>query len=107
MSLSNHLKCTIEGDSSWFHLLNLNQLVSLQVRSRVTQRCQRMVLYQNDRSGGFHRCAAGLVLVCGCEIPFCTKVELLKEHTRDKVRRRLTLLVTARVCETTGQAPMY
>src|SRR3954465_15568080 len=65
LSLSNHFKCTIEGDSSWFHLLgrNLNQLVSLQVRSRVTQRCPRRVSYQIDKTGVFHRCPAGLVLV--------------------------------------------
>src|SRR3954465_3636949 len=34
MSLSNLFKCTIEGDSSWFHLMvgTPNQLVSLKVR---------------------------------------------------------------------------
>src|SRR3954469_5479021 len=35
------------------------------------------------------------------------KVELLQEHTRDKVRRRFTLSVTARFDGTTGKAPMY
>src|SRR3954469_14313730 len=43
----------------------------------------------------------------GREILCCTKVKLFKEHTRDKVRRWFTLLVTARVGGTTGQAPMY
>ena len=33
-----------------------------------------------------------------------TKVELLQEHTRDKVRRRFTLSVTARFDRLTGQA---
>ena len=42
----------------------------------------------------------------GREIPYCTKVELFKEHTRDKVRRRFTLSITARVGETIGQAPL-
>src|SRR4051812_18482350 len=36
-----------------------------------------------------------------------TEVELLQEHTRDKVRRRFTLSVTARFDGTTGKAPMY
>src|SRR3954469_1167131 len=40
----------------------------------------------------------------GREVPCCTKVELFKEQTRDTVRRRFTLLVTARVGGTTGQA---
>ena len=47
----------------------------------------------------------GLVLARGHEIPYSTKVELYPEHTREKVRRRFTLLVTARVGGTTGQAP--
>ena len=38
--------------------------------------------------------------------PVVRKVELFQEYTRDKVRRRFTLLVTARVGETIGQAPM-
>src|SRR3954464_8792678 len=41
----------------------------------------------------------------GRRISCCTKVELYPEQTRDKVRRRFTLLVTARVGGTTGQAP--
>ena len=47
----------------------------------------------------------GLVLARGREIPCSTKVELYQENTRDKVRRRFTLLVTARVGGTIGQAP--
>ena len=47
----------------------------------------------------------GLVLARGREIPCSTKVELYQEHTRDKVRRRFTLSVAARVGGTTGQAP--
>src|SRR3954465_12972899 len=70
--------------------------MSLKVRSRVTQRYPRMVLYRNDRTSVFHRCAVGLVLVRGREVLCCTKVELYQEHTRDKVRSRFTLLVTAR-----------
>ena len=34
------------------------------------------------------------------------KVELPQEHTRDKVRRRFTLSVTASCDETTGQAAL-
>src|SRR4051812_39845625 len=79
----------------------------LQVRSQVTQWCPRRVSYRNDRTGGFPRCAVGLVLVRGREIPCCTEVELFKEQPRDKVRSWFTLLVTARVGGTTGQAPMY
>src|SRR3954463_15082769 len=53
---SNHLKCTIESDSSWLHLLvgTPNQLVSLRVRSRATQRCPRAV-YRRERQGGYDR----------------------------------------------------
>src|SRR3954463_1603125 len=53
VSLSNHLKCTIESDSSWLHLLvgTPNKLVSLKVRSRATQRCPRAVYDGNDREG--------------------------------------------------------
>ena len=47
----------------------------------------------------------GLVLARGREIPCSTKVELYQEHTREKVRRWFTLLVTARVGGATGQAP--
>src|ERR1041385_3552672 len=43
--------------------------------------------------------------VRGRKISCCTKVELYQEQTRDKVRRRFTLLVTTRVGGTTGQAP--
>ena len=41
-----------------------------------------------------HRCAWHLII--GHESYQTTKVELLQEHARDKVRRRFTLLVTAR-----------
>src|SRR3954469_585951 len=53
MSLSNLFKCTIESDSSWLHLMvrTPNQLVSLKVRSRATQRCPREVLRWDDREG--------------------------------------------------------
>ena len=40
-----------------------------------------------------YRCAWPLIV--GRESYQTTKVELLQEHTRDKVRRRFTLLVTA------------
>src|ERR1041385_7567467 len=43
--------------------------------------------------------------VRGRRISCCTKVELYQEQMRDKVRRRFTLLVTARVGGMTGQAP--
>src|SRR3954447_24948401 len=107
VSLSNHLKCTIESDSSWLHLLvgTPNQLVSLKVRSRVTQRCPRRVSYRNDGSGVFHRCAVGLVLFVAEGYPVVRKLSS-SEQTRDKVRRRFTLSVTARVGGTIGQAPM-
>ena len=42
-----------------------------------------------------------------CESYQTTKVELFQEHTRDKVRRRFTLLVTTCFDGTTRQAPMY
>src|ERR1041384_8370883 len=74
----------------------------MKVRSRVTQRCPR-----RDCIGttGQADTIVGLVLACGREIPCSTKVELYQEHTRDKVRRRFALLVTARVGGTTVQAP--
>src|SRR4051812_1667763 len=84
-----------------------NQLVSLKVRSRATQRCPRVVLRWDDREG------TTSVPVCLApdrwprELPKLRKVELYQEHTRDKVRRRFTLLVTARFDGTTGKAPMY
>ena len=46
-------------------------------------------------------------LIVGRESYQTMKDELLQEHTRDKVRRRFTLLVTACFDGTTGQAPMY
>ena len=52
-----------------------------------------------------YRCAWPLVV--GRESYQTTKVELLREHTRDQVRRRFTLSVTARFDGTTGKAPMY
>src|ERR1041384_4625706 len=70
--------------------------MSLQVRSRVTQRCPRRVSYRNDRSGVFHRCAAGLVLFVAEGYPVVRKSSS-SEHTRYKVRRRFTLSVTTRV----------
>src|SRR4051812_1092192 len=81
---------------------DLIQLVSLKVRSQVTQRCPR-----RDCIGtaGQADTIMGLVLARGREIPCSTKVELYQEHTRDKARRWFTLLVTARVGGTTGQAP--
>src|SRR4051812_34774826 len=81
---------------------NLNRLVSSKVRSRVTQRCPR-----KDCIGtaGQADTTVGLVLTRGREIPCSTKVELYQEQTRDKVRRRFTLLVTAQVGGTTGQTP--
>ena len=42
-------------------------------------------------------------LVVVCESYQITKVELLQEHTRDKVRRQVTLLVPARCYGTIGQ----
>src|SRR3954470_17843020 len=103
MSLSNLFKCTSEGDSSWFHLMvgTPNQLVSLKVRSQVTQRCpHRDCIGRQDRRIP----SWAWSLLVGREMPCCTKVELFKEQTRDKVRRRFTLLVAARVGGTTGQA---
>src|SRR4051812_31724909 len=46
-----------------------------------------------------------LVLARAREIPCSTKVELYQEHTRDKVKRWFTLLVTARVGGMTRHAP--
>ena len=43
-------------------------------------------------------------LIVFCESYQTTKVELFQEHTRDKVRRRFTLLVTACFDRTTWQA---
>src|SRR3954466_11695398 len=81
VSLSNHLKCTIESDSSWIALegRNLNRPVSLKVRSRVTQWCPR-----RDRIGtaGQANTTVGLVLARGREIPCSTKVELFVENAR-------------------------
>src|SRR3954470_21064493 len=80
---------------------------SLKVRSRAKQRCPRVVLRRDDREG---TTSVPVCLAPNCwprELPKPRKVELYQEHTRDKVRRRFTLLVTARFDGTTGQAPMY
>src|ERR1044071_8564382 len=67
--------------------------MSLQVRSRVTQRCPRRVSQRNDRSGVFHRCAAGLVLFVAEGYPVVRKSSST-EQTRGMVWRRVTLSVT-------------
>src|SRR3954462_5488965 len=81
VTLSNHLKYTIESDSSWLYLLvgNLNRLASLKVRSRVTHRCPR-----RDCIGtaGQTDTIVGLVLARGREMPCSTKVELFGAHAR-------------------------
>ena len=66
----------------------------------MTQRCPR-----RDCIGtaGQADTTVGLVLARGREMPFSMKVKLFGE-TRDKVRRRFTLSVTARVGGMTGQA---
>ena len=51
-----------------------------------------------------YRCAWPLIVVR--ESYQTTKVELFQEHTRDKVRSRFTLSVTACFDGTTGQAPV-
>src|SRR3954470_22303380 len=82
-------------------------MVVLEGKSWATQRCPRVVLRRDDQEG------TTSVPVClapdrwPLELPKPRKVELYQEHTRDKVRRRFTLLVTARFDGTTGQAPMY
>src|SRR3954464_14823768 len=82
------------------------ETVVLQVRSRATQRCPREVLRRDDREG--------TTSVPVCLAPDRWPRELpnhesraLPEHTRDTVRRRFTLSVTARFDGTTGKAPMY
>ena len=73
------------------------------VSSRVTQRCPREVLRRDDREGTIGvRCAWPLIVVR--ESYQTTKFELFQDHTRDKVRRRFTLSVTACFDGTTGQA---
>src|SRR3954467_7361052 len=69
--------------------------VVLKVRSRATQRCPRVVL-RRERQGGYDRryWRAWPLLVSRGSYQ-TTKVELYQVHTRDKVRRRFTLLVTA------------
>src|SRR3954468_8559806 len=97
MSLSNLFKCAIEGDSSWFHLMvgTPNQLVSLKVRSRVTQRCPRAV-YRRERQGGYdRRYWRAWPLLVSRESYQNHESRALPRVTRDKVRRRFTLSVTA------------
>src|SRR3954471_11943749 len=69
-------------------------MVVLKGKSRATQRCPREVLRRDDREGTTS-VPVCLSLVVGRESYQTTKVELLQEHMRDKVRRRFTLLVTA------------
>src|SRR3954464_8311107 len=81
---------------------DLNRLASLKVRSRVTHRCPR-----RDCMGtaGQTDTTVGLSLLVAVRCPIVRKSSS-SEQTRDKVRRRFTLLVTARVGGMTGQAPM-
>src|SRR3954471_1640851 len=85
MTLSNLFKCTIEGDSSWFHLMvgTPNQLVSLKVSSRATQRCPRVVLHR-ERQGGYHqRYWRAWPLLVSCESYQTTKSRALsRAHVR-------------------------
>src|SRR3954468_24178179 len=80
---------------------NLNRLAFLKVRSRVTHRCPR-----RDCIGtaGQTDTTVGLSLLVAERYPVVRKSSS-SEQTRDKVRRRFTLSVTARVGGTTGQAP--
>src|ERR1044071_4185283 len=93
VTLSNHLKCTIESDSSWLHFVgrNLNRLAFFRVRSRVTHRCPR-----RDYIGtaGQTDTTVGLSLLVAVRCPVVRKSSS-SEQTRDKVRRRCTLSVTA------------
>src|SRR3954463_959510 len=96
MYLSNLFKCTIEGDSSWFHLMvgTPNQWLSLKLRvGRPNGAREWYCDGMTGRVRPVYRCAWPLIIVR--ESYQTTKVELLQEHTRDKVRRRFTLLVTA------------
>src|SRR4051812_35207777 len=69
--------------------------VVIKVRSRATQRCPRAV-YRRERQGGYdRRYWRAWPLLVSRESYQTTKVELYQEHTRDKVRSRFTLLVTA------------
>src|SRR3954471_17100149 len=69
--------------------------VVLKVRSWATQRFPRAV-YHRERQGGYdRRYWRAWTLLVSRESYQTTKVELYQEHTRDKVRRRFTLLVTA------------
>src|SRR3954468_2302141 len=97
MSLSNLFKCTIEGDSSWFHLMvgTPNQLVSLKVRVGRPNGARAGYLSgttgQVDSTGV--RRAWNLFVAEGYSV---VRKLSSSEQTRDKVRRRFTLLVTAR-----------
>src|SRR3954467_338585 len=69
--------------------------VVLKVRSQATQRCPRAVL-RLERQGGYdRRYWRAWPLLVSRESYQTTKVELYQENTRDKLRRRFTLLVTA------------
>src|SRR3954469_11815090 len=70
VTLSNHLKCTIESDSSWSFL---------KVRSRVTPWCPRR---DSIGTAGQTDTIVGLVLARGREMPCSTKVELYGAHAR-------------------------
>src|SRR4051812_41867449 len=59
-------------------------------------------LYQNGRTGGNHR---GPGPCSWLRDTLLYEKSSSSEKTRDKVRRRFTLLVTARVGGTTGQSP--
>src|SRR3954467_13457505 len=108
MSLSDLFKCTIEGDSSWFHLMvgTPNQLVSLKVRvGRPNGARKRYCDGTIGRVRPVYRCAWPLIV--GREsYQNYEKSSSTRAHAR-KVRRRFTLLVTARCDGTIGKAPMY
>src|ERR1041385_5262040 len=70
-------------------------MVVLKVRSRATQRCLRAVYCRERQGGDDRRYWRAWPLLVSRESYQTTKVELYPEHTRDKVRRRFTLLVTA------------
>src|SRR3954467_10691773 len=72
----------------------MNRLVSSKVRSRVTQRCPRRVFLAEQRVRCIPPVCGGPVLFVAEGYPVVRK-SISTEQTRDKVKRRFTLSVTA------------
>src|SRR4051812_40171196 len=100
--MPSHLRCELSRSNPCTPLevdfvlppLGPEQRLSLKVRSRVTQRCPRRVFLAERRVRCIPPVCGGLVLFVAEGYPVVRKSSST-EQTRDKVRRRFTLSVTA------------